>query len=100
MCIRDRAFSSVDRPELVDDFLKPPVSAGTKGVARFRYQDRSGKPRTFDWALDGQEGKSVALPESDLGVTLSEASEFPTATGGLDRVLGDDPIPIAVFKIQ
>ena len=74
------AFSYVDRPELVDDFLKPPAIAGTKGVARFRYQDRSGKTRVFDWALDGQEGKSVALPESDLTVTLSEATEFPTAS--------------------
>ena len=65
------AFSYVDRPELVDDFLKPPADPGTKGVARFRYPDRSGKTRVFDWALSGQEGKSIALPESDLTVTLS-----------------------------
>ena len=58
---------------------------GTKGVARFRYPDRSGKTRVFDWALDGQEGKSVALPESDLTVTLSEATEFPTTSTGLER---------------
>jgi hypothetical protein len=94
------AFSSVNRPELVDDFLKPPASAGTKGVARFRYQDRSGKPKVFDWTVDGQEGKSVALPDSDLTVTLSEATEFPTSANGLDRILGDDPVPITVFKIQ
>ena len=81
------AFSYVDRPELVDDFLKPPRRSGPSGVARFRYQDRSGKIRVFDWALDGQQGKSVALPESDLTVTLSEATEFPTSTGGL----GSDP---------
>ena len=56
----------------------PRPSPGTKGVARFRYRDRSGKTRVFDWALDGQEGKSVALPESDLTVTLSQATEFPT----------------------
>ena len=65
------AFSYVDRPELVDDFLKPPADPGTKGVARFRYPDRSGTTRVFDWALSGQDGKSVALPESDLTVTLS-----------------------------
>jgi hypothetical protein len=94
------AFSYVDRAELVDDFLKPPASAGTSGVARFRYHDRSGRRRMFDWDLAGQQEKSVALPESDLKVTLAEATEFPTSTGGLDRVLGEDPIPIAVFKIQ
>ena len=93
-------FSYVDRPELVDDFLKPPADPGTKGVARFRYPDRSGKTRVFDWPLDGQDGKSVALPESDLTVTLSQATEFPTSSTGLERILGDDSIPTAVFKIQ
>jgi hypothetical protein len=93
-------FSYVDRPELIDDFLKPPVDPGSKGVARFRYRDRSGKERAFDWALDGQEGKSVALPESDLTVVLSEAAAFPTSTGRLDQILGEDSIPIAVFKIS
>ncbi len=43
------AFSFVDRPELVDDFLKPPLVGGAKGVARFRYPDRSGKSRVYDW---------------------------------------------------
>ena len=81
-------FSYVDRPELVDDFLKPPADPGTKGVARFRYPDRSGKTRVFDWALDGQEGKSVVLPESDLTVTLSEATEFPTSGTGARAVPG------------
>jgi ResB-like family len=94
------AFSYVDRPELVEDFLKPPSNPGTKGVARFRYRDRNGKERFFDWALDDQQGKSVGLPESALTVTLSEATEFPTSTGRLDHILGDDSIPIAVFKIQ
>ena len=94
------AFSYVDRPELVDDFLKPPAFVGTKGIARFRYQDRSGKTRVFDWVLADQQGQSITLPESGLTVTLSEATEFPTSTGGLDQVLGEDSIPIAVFKIQ
>src|SRR6185295_820025 len=86
--------------ELVDDFLKP-ASGGAEGsAARFRYRDRSGTDRTFDWALEGQTGKSIVLPESDLSVTLSEATEFPTSTGRLDQFLGEDPIPIAVFKIQ
>jgi ResB-like family len=94
------AFSFVDRPDLVDDFVKPPLSGGASGVARFRYPDRSGKNRVFDWPLDGQQGKSVSLPESDLTVTLTETTEFPTHEARLDQVLGDDPIPIALFKIQ
>jgi hypothetical protein len=94
------AFSYVDRPELVDDFLKPPQGGGSSGVARFRYQDQSGRSRVFDWPLEGQKGKSVVLPDSDLSVVLSEATEFPTSTGRLDQVLGEDPIPIGVFKIQ
>ena len=93
-------FSYVDRPELVDDFLKPAPGGSTGRTARFRYQDRSGASRTFDWDVEGQEGKSIVLPESDLSVTLSEATEFPTSTGRLDQYLGEDPIPIAVFKIQ
>ncbi len=92
-------FSHVDRPDLVDDFLKPPP-LGVKGSARFRYADREGKARTYDWALDGQEGKSITLPDSPLEVTLSEITEFPTAAGGLERILGDDPVPIAIFKIH
>jgi hypothetical protein len=93
-------FSAVDRPELVEDFLKPPIHGGKEGVARFRYRDRSGGSRVFDWALQGQHGQSVVLPESDLAVTLSEIVPFPTETRGLDRILGEDPIPIALFKIR
>ena len=91
-------FSAVDRPELVEDFLKPTTS-GKEGVARFRYPDRSGRTRVFDWALEGQQGKSVPLPESDLTVSLTEIIQMPTQERGLDRMLGDDPLPIAVFKI-
>jgi hypothetical protein len=96
------AFSYVDRPELVDDFLKPPSGGGAKGVARFRYQDRAGKSRAYDWALEGQQGKSVTLPESDLTVTLTDIKVFPTQDPEyrLDHVLGDDPIPIALFEIK
>jgi ResB-like family len=95
-------FAYVDRPELVEDFLKPPSDPGPKGVARLRYRDRSGKNRVFDWPLAGQEGKSVSLPDSDLLVTLSETAAFPTATEGyrMDQMLGEDAIPTAIFKIQ
>jgi len=90
------AFSYVDSPELVDDFLKPPPGNGAAGVARFRYQDRSGRSRVFDWALEGQQGKAVVLPESDLSVTFAES--IPTSDSRLDQSLGGEPIP--VFKIQ
>jgi hypothetical protein len=93
-------FSTVDRPELVEDFLKPPAASGPKGVARFRYADKAGQPKLFDWPLDGQDGKSVALPESELTVTLSEVVDFPTNSDRRTRMLGQDPIPIALFKIQ
>ncbi len=93
-------FAYVDRRELVNDFLKPAATTGAGGVARFRYQDRSGQPRTYDWALEGQQGKSIVLPESDLTVTLNETTDFPTHTARLSGVLGEDAIPIAVFKIQ
>jgi hypothetical protein len=93
-------FSAVDQPELVEDFLKPPVDTATQGVARFRYADRSGKARVHDWPLEGQQGKSVALPDSDLTVSLSEIVFFPTQERGLDRMLGEDPVPIALFKIR
>jgi hypothetical protein len=94
------AFSAVDRPELVDDFLKPPAATGPKGVARFRYKDVAGKARTFDWPLDGQSGKSINLPDSDLSVTLAEVSDFPTTSVGLEQTLGEDPIMIAAFDIR
>jgi hypothetical protein len=93
-------FGYVDRGELVDDFLKPAATTDAGGVARFRYQDRSGRARTYDWPLGGQQGKSVVLPDSDLTVTLSETTDFPTHTGGLNGVLGEESIPIALFKIQ
>ena len=74
-------FAYVDRPELVDDFLKPPSGGATGRMARFRYRDRTGASRTFDWTIDEQEGKSIMLPDSDLTVTLVEATSFRPAQG-------------------
>jgi hypothetical protein len=87
----------------VEDFLKPPAGGSGGGTARFRYRDRSAASRTFDWVLDGQEGKSIVLPDSDLNVLLEKATEFPTdtpETASLSQYLGDDPVPVAVFKIH
>jgi hypothetical protein len=94
------AFSSVDRPELVDDFLKPPMDAGPRGIARFRYVDSAGKPRLFDLPLDGQEGKTVSLPESDLSVKVEKVADFPTSEGGLFRILGEASIPVGMFEVR
>jgi ResB-like family len=96
-------FGYVDRPELVEDFLKPPSGGATGGTARFRYRDRSGASRTFDWPLEGQEGKSIVLPDSDLNVQLEKATEFPTdnpETASFSRYLGEDPVPVAIFNIH
>ncbi|MFO0910220.1 MAG: cytochrome c biogenesis protein ResB [Isosphaeraceae bacterium] len=93
------AFLYVDRPELVDDFLNPPTSEGNEGVARFRYTDKTGKSRTYDWALTGQSGKSVTLPDSDLTVKLSDIVAFPTVEAGLSRTLGSGAVPIAEFEV-
>lgn len=94
------SFSAVDHPDLVKDFLEPPAGNGPRGVARFRYEDSAGKPRVYDWPLDGEVGKTTTLPGSDLAVTLAEVLDFPTQERGLDRVMGPDPVPLAVFKIR
>lgn len=113
------AFSSVDRAELVEDFLKPPMG-GPDGVARFRYTDKAGKIRVHDWAierpkepLEGQSAppgekapeekteKSITLPDSDLTVTLRSVSEFPTRGEPLlARAAGRSGMLVALFKIK
>jgi len=92
-------FAYVDRPELIEDFLKPPLNPGPRGVARFRYPDSSGKARVFDLALEGQEGKSVPLPDSDLTVKVEKVADFPAGEGGLTRVLGEASIPVGMFQV-
>lgn len=94
------AFSYVDRPELIEDFLKPPMG-GPEGVARFRYADKGGKVRVHDWPLDGQSGKTITLPESDLSVTLQSTSDFPTrGEPVLARATGQAGMHVALFKIK
>ncbi len=94
------AFSYVDRPELVEDFLKPPVNAGPGGLARFRYQEKSGRIGVYDLPLEGQEGKTVKLPESDLTVKVEKLADFPTRELGLLRVLGEAAIPFGMFQVR
>jgi hypothetical protein len=94
------SFSLVNRPELVEDFLKPPLNVGVSGVARFRYPDKSGRILVHDLPLEGQEGKTVSLPGSDLTVNLEKVAEFPTREGGLFRILGEAAIPVARFQVR
>jgi hypothetical protein len=94
------AFQYVDRPELVEEFLSPPADAGNDGVARFRYTDKAGKARRFDWALDDQVGKSVVLPDSDLSVKFLEIKLFPAGEAGLAETLGESTVPIAEFDVS
>jgi len=94
------AFSYVDRPELVEDFLKPPVNAGPGGVARFRYPEKSGRIGVYDLAPEGQEGKTVKLPESDLTVKVEKLADFPTREAGLFRVFGEEAIPVGMFQVR
>jgi hypothetical protein len=94
------AFLYVDKPELVDEFLNPPADAGSEGVARFRYTDASGKPRRYDWALDGKEKQTVTLPDSDLSVKFLEVKALPTEGTGLAERLGEASVPIAEFEVS
>ena len=94
------AFSYVNRPELVEDFLKPALNVGPRGMARFRYPDKTGKTRVFDLALEGQEGKTTALPDSDLSVKVEKVADFPTSEGGLFRILGEAAIPVGMFQVR
>ena len=86
-------FSYVDRAELVDDFLKP-AAAGppAEWLASGIKIDRA-RGRTFDWALEGQEGKSIVLPESDLTVTLYRGHRVSDEHRPIGSISGRRPDP-------
>ena len=77
------AFTYADRPEMVEDFLAPPKATGPEGAARIRYRDKSGAERKYDWPLEGQAGKSITLPDSDLTATFVKVAQIPTSETGL-----------------
>jgi hypothetical protein len=93
-------FMDVDRPELVEDFLTPPKNPGNEGVARIRYKDLSGATQTFEWRLEGQGGKSLLLPDSDLTITFEDVVAFPLRGTGVSGGLGESSIPLAQFQVR
>ena len=52
-------FSYVNRPELVDDFLKPPFAAVPAASPGSAIRIEPAVSRSFDWVLDDQKGKSI-----------------------------------------
>ena len=80
------AFLYVDRPELVEDFLNPPKDAGEPTGSRgSAIATRPARPGRTTGVLDGQAGKSVTLPDSDLTVTFAgrgRASRSPRPGSG------------------
>lgn len=93
-------FSSVDKQGYLDDFLNPPLKVSEIGVARIRYDDKDGKERVFDLPLETPAEEEIKLPDSDLTVVLEKLAHFPTAEGGLNRIVGENSIPIAMFKVK
>jgi hypothetical protein len=94
------AFLYVDRPELVQHFLNPPRDPGKEGVARIHYKDSAGKDRDFEWRLEGQSGKPLNLPDSDLTITFEDVVSFPLAGTRLEGGLGESSIPLAQFRVR
>jgi hypothetical protein len=94
-------FQFVDSEEKVEEFLNPPQPAGPAGAVRMTYQDKAGRTRHYDWALDGQAGKSVALPESDLSVRFIETRQMGEEGGDFTQlVVGEPTLHTAVFEVR
>ena len=96
-------FSYVDRPELVDDFLKPP-RGGAKGVtpgSAIAIDPGQSRRLRLGARRTGRQVGRASGQRSDGHARRRRPSFRPTAPEWLDRdYLGEDPIPIAVFKIQ
>ncbi|MFM1801729.1 MAG: hypothetical protein RJA81_1081 [Planctomycetota bacterium] len=106
-----------DDPEFdqkVLDFLNPPKLTTPDGTARLHYVDKSGKPKFFDWVIDG-EVKKQTLPDSDLVVEFVKTQEgenvlrMPTRLGNetgssssdlLFEATAEPEISIVRFKVQ
>lgn len=98
----------------VADFLNPPKLTTPDGTARLHYVDNSGKPRSFDWVIDGQARKET-LPDSNLTVEFMKTQDgetvlrMPTKLGDevgssgsdlLFEATAEPEIAIVRFKVQ
>ena len=80
-------FSYVERHEIFDDFLDPPADPGKEGVARLRYADKAGKPRSFDVRIDdAKAGKPIPLPDSDLTASFAKVEHDPDRRPRIRRI--------------
>ena len=102
------AFQYASTPEMIQDFLELPVAGeGKASIARIRYQDRSGKPRIYDWKF-GTEAPLTpfALPDGDIVVTSATERTIPSkltlegSTIDLSSRVGGRTADLVVFKIK
>jgi hypothetical protein len=77
-------FNGPNGFELLDDFLHPPENPLETEQARVYYTDASGKRRSYTWVIpQDAQGRSFALPDSNLKVTFVErVSETLGSEGG------------------
>jgi hypothetical protein len=99
------SFQFVDTQDKVDDFLAVPEHPLTDEVARIHYTDKNGKAHAYEWNLEKETGKTVALPDSDLSVTFRERRSIPLnheddPMAGMMRTVGDSEIHTALFDVK
>jgi hypothetical protein len=89
LTVRYQAVEGQRGLEVLDDFLHLPPDPRRQRQARIHYTDSSSRRRVYDWILDEadaalerakpvREGKTIALPDSDLSVTFMGVVPFPT----------------------
>jgi hypothetical protein len=94
------AFMYVDRPELLDDFLRPPKNPGILGVVRIRYDDSTGKPRMHEVRLDDlSPSKPFPLPDSDLTIAFLGADAFESPRDVASKY-GDDEVYVVKLLVR
>jgi hypothetical protein len=97
-------FQLATRPEMVEDFLALPADPLKDDLIRFRYNDRAGKPRVFDWPNEAKEGDRIPLPDSDLAVSLVNKAELPLSEeidpdGTMARATGEEHLHFVTFEV-
>jgi hypothetical protein len=93
-------FTYTDRPEHVEDFLKPPAVEGKQGSVRLHYRDSSGKPRSYDMALTEANVRPILLPASDLTVSFQGVDELSAAQVRMQESYEEPRLPIAMFDVR